>query len=377
MSFKPTTFTKTVLIGVILASTLTANTYAGPYTERAKELARTLIIADTHVDVPYRLSDKYEDVSTHTHSGDFDYPRAKEGGLNAPFMSIYIPAELEAEGKATDKANELIDMVEGIVEQSPDKFSIATSWKDIEAHYAKGLISLPMGMENGAPIAGDLNNLTHFYNRGIRYITLTHSLSNHIADSSYDKNRPAGGLTEFGKQLVAEMNNIGMFIDISHVSDEAFYDTIEVTKVPVIASHSSARKFTPGFERNMSDEMIKALADQGGVIFINFGSSFLTKESHDSYEFMDQGGYVHADLSDVLDHIDHVKAIAGIEAIGIGSDYDGVGDTLPTGLKDVSSYPTLIEGLLERGYSEQEIELITWGNLKRVWQAVDAYAAAH
>jgi len=354
-----------------------ANVNAGPHTERAKELAKKLIIADTHVDVPYRLNDKFEDVSTHTHSGDFDYPRAKEGGLNAPFMSIYIPAKLEAEGKATDKANELIDMVEGIVEQSPDKFAIATSWKDIEAHYAKGLISLPMGMENGAPIAGDLANLKHFYDRGIRYITLTHSLSNHIADSSYDKARPAGGLTAFGKQLVAEMNNIGMFIDISHVSDEAFFDTLEITQVPVIASHSSARKFTPGFERNMSDEMIKALADQGGVIFINFGSSFLTKASHDSYELIDQGGYVYADLSDVLDHIDHVKAIAGIEAIGIGSDYDGVGDTLPTGLKDVSSYPALIEGLLERGYSEQEIELITWGNLKRVWQAVDAYAAAH
>lgn len=343
---------------------------------RAKQLAQSLIIADTHVDVPYRLVEKYDDVSHATHSGDFDYPRAKQGGLNAPFMSIYIPAKLEAEGKATAKADELIDLVEGIVNNAPSKFAIATSWQQIEQQFKQGLISLPLGMENGAPIAGDMNNLTHFYNRGIRYITLTHSLSNHIADSSYDENRPAGGLTQFGKSLITEMNNIGMMIDISHVSDDAFWDAVTLSKAPIIASHSSARAFTPTFERNMNDKMIKALAAQGGVIFINFGSTFLTQESNDSYELRKEGGFKYAHLNDVLDHIDHVRDIAGIDAIGIGSDYDGVGDTLPEGLKDVSAYPALIEGLLDRGYTEQQIEKITWGNLKRVWQQVDAYAAS-
>ncbi len=349
----------------------------GENKQRAQELAKSLIIADTHVDVPYRLIEHYEDVGHATHSGDFDYPRAVNGGLNAPFMSIYIPAALEAEGKATQKADELIDLVEKIVAEAPDKFAIATSWQQIEEQFKRGLISLPLGMENGAPIAGDLDNLTHFYNRGIRYITLTHSLSNHIADSSYDENRPAGGLTDFGKQLIVEMNNKGMMIDVSHVSDDAFWDTIKITKVPVIASHSSARAFTPGFERNMSDEMIEALGKQGGVIFINFSSLFVKKASLDSWPDIEKGEFVYADISDVLDHIDHVKRLAGIDAIGIGSDFDGVGDTLPNGLKDVSAYPTLIEGLLDRGYTEAEIEKITWGNLKRVWQQVDNYAAGH
>ena len=372
----------------------------------AVQISQKHIIADLHVDVPYRLEELYEDVTLATESGDFDYPRAKMGGLDAPFMSIYIPASIEAEGgDSTAVANKLIDSVEAIVNSAPDKFALAFSTDQVKENFSKGLISLPMGMENGAPIAGDLNNLKHFYDRGIRYITLSHSLSNHIADSSYDEARPAQGLTEFGKELVVAMNDIGVMVDVSHISDLAFYDVMAHSKAPVIASHSSARHFTPGFERNMDDAMIKMMADKGGVIFINFGSTFISQQAIESYgaykaaltEFLTannvaedseegkaftaayraENPFPFADLDDVLDHIDHVVAITGIDHVGIGSDYDGVGDSLPTRLKDVSSYPNLIDGLLGRGYSETDIEQILSGNLMRVWQQVEVFAAQH
>jgi len=373
-----------------------------PYQQQAQEIARSTIIADTHIDVPYRLIEDYEDVSKATERGDFDYPRAVAGGLNAPFMSIYTPAVLEHKGGARAKAEELIGLVEKMVNGAPDKFAIATSWADIEAHFEQGLISLPLGMENGSPLEGEIANVEYFYSRGVRYITLAHSLSNHLSDSSYDEARPAGGLTDFGRKVVTEMNRLGMMVDVSHLSDEAFYDVLEVTSKPVIASHSSARHFIPGFERNMSDEMIVALAEQGGVVFVNFGSTFISQDSYDSrgvlseerLRFMQEAGindrddsrvqahmeafaadqppFPFASLEQVLDHIDHIRDIAGIDAIGIGSDYDGVGDTLPVGLKDVASYPNLIAGLLARNYSEAEIRKILSGNLKRVWQAVEA-----
>ncbi len=372
--------------------------------EQAEVLSKKYIIADLHVDVPYRLENKYDDVSKATEAGDFDYPRAKAGGLSAPFMSIYVPASLEFEdGDSTALANKLIDSVEAIVNNAPDKFALAYSVKQMQENFEKGLISLPMGMENGSPIAGDLKNLEHFYNRGIRYITLSHSLSNHISDSSYDEKRPNGGLSEFGKELVGAMNNTGVMIDISHVSDEAFYDVMEVSKVPAIASHSSARHFTPGFERNMSDDMIKALAENGGVIFINFGSTFVHEPSRASYgaiskavegfmkesgiddssdprvvewrkNFIKENPFIFADIEVVLDHFDHVIKLVGVDHVGIGSDYDGVGDSLPTGLKDAASFPNLIEGFLRRGYSEEDIEKIMSGNLIRVWQQVEAFA---
>ncbi len=371
--------------------------------KKAIELSQKYIITDLHVDVPYRLENKAADVSQATESGNFDYPRAKAGGLSAPFMSIYVPAKLEKEGgDSTALANKLIDSVETIVNNAPEKFALAYSIEQMQDNFAKGLISLPMGMENGSPIAGDLKNLQHFYKRGVRYITLAHSLSNHISDSSYDEKRPNGGLSEFGKELVVAMNNIGVMVDISHVSDEAFYDVMEVAKVPAIASHSSARHFTPGFERNMSDEMIKKLAANGGVIFINFGSTFVSqksRENHNSYkaarakfaeendlelsdpkiaeftkEYRSKTPFEFADLEIVLDHFDHVVKLVGIEHVGIGSDYDGVGDSLPIGLKDVSTYPNLIEGLLNRGYTEADIEKILSGNLIRVWKQVEDYA---
>ncbi|WP_299080913.1 dipeptidase [uncultured Paraglaciecola sp.] len=371
--------------------------------EKAHKLAQENIIIDSHIDVPYRLEEKWEDVTKATKGGDFDYPRAKQGGLNAPFMSIYIPASLDSSDTSTKLADKLIDYVEAIVGRAPNKFAIASSTADVEQQFAQGLISLPLGMENGSPIQGDLANLHHFYERGIRYITLAHSQANHISDSSYDLRRKWKGLSPFGKELVQEMNKVGVLIDISHVSDAAFYQAIELSKTPVIASHSSLRAFTPGFERNMDDDMIKALGKNGGVIQINFGSTFVTKRANawsnnlkakrkeleeklgkDSDElkaammaFMQESPFPYATLDTVLDHIDHVVKLIGIDHVGIGSDYDGVGDSLPTDLKDVSAYPNLIQGLLNRDYSDKDIVKILGGNFLRVWKANEVYAAKH
>ncbi len=372
-------------------------------TTRAMQIAQDSLIVDTHVDVPYRINKRPADIAQATEDGDFDYPRAVVGGLNAPFMSIYTPAELESEGTSKELAESLIDMVEGFVEAAPDKFAIARSVAEVREQFKAGLISLPMGMENGSPIEGDLDNLKHFHDRGIRYITLTHGKSNHISDSSYDDNHQWNGLSEFGVEVVREMNRLGIMVDISHVSDEAYWQVLEVTQTPVIASHSSARHFTPGFERNMNDEMIVALAENGGVIQINFGSTFVSQLSRDYGDaryaagkqyllenpdltesdiyttFADiyteeHGPLPFATLDDVLDHFDHVVELVGVDHVGIGSDYDGVGDSLPTGLKDVSAYPNLVEGLLKRGYSETDVRKVLAENLLRVWQAVEDQA---
>ncbi len=252
-------------------------------------------------------------------------------------------------------------------------------------------------MENGAPIEDDLANVEYFFNKGIRYITLTHSIDNQISDSSYDTTYTWNGVSPFGEQVIAEMNRLGIMVDISHVTDSAFYDALRLSKAPLIASHSSCRKFTPGFHRNMSDQMIKDLAAKGGVIHINFGSTFLSKESRDKYDAMDsvmtnyraetglsrsdsaykafakkysEDNDVYADVKIVADHIDNVVEIAGIDFVGFGSDFDGVGDSLPKGLKDVSMFPNVIYELLKRGYTEEDIAKICYKNTFRVWNEV-------
>jgi len=374
------------------------------FAAEAQRIAKSSIIIDTHVDVPYRLVATPQDVSQATESGDFDHSRAVQGGLNAPFMSIYTPADFEAQGTSKETAEELIDVVEGIVAGAPDKFAIATSVADVRDQFEKGLVSLPMGMENGSPIDGDLDNLRHFHERGIRYVSLTHGSNNHLSDSSYDETKQWNGISEFGAEVIREMNRLGIIVDVSHVSDDAFWKILEITEVPAIASHSSARHFTPGFERNISDEMIVALAKNGGVVHINFGSMFVNQVSRDystarmdagkaylaehpelseAYLYREfpkmyaaeNGPMVYATLDDVLDHFDHVVKLVGIDHVGVGSDFDGVGDSLPEGLKDVSGYPNLVEGLLRRGYSEDDIRKILGENLLRVWGAVEAYAA--
>ncbi len=366
---------------------------------RAERIAREHLIVDTHIDLPYRLSHYDENVAQRTRFGDFDYPRAMEGGLNVAFMSIYIPVEYQGTGEAKELADALIDRVEQIARRHPDKFAIATSPEEVERQFEKGLISLAMGIENGAALEGELSNVEYFYDRGVRYITLAHAEPNELADSSYDTTRVHGGLSDLGEAVVREMNRLGMMVDVSHITDEAFYDVMRITEAPVIASHSSARHFTPGWERNMSDAMIRRLAENGGVIMVVFGSTFLRDEYQDDdapvHENIEQ--YIEANnldpgslearisrreqrrahpigtVEDVADHIDHVVELVGIEHVGLGSDFDGV-FALPDGLQDVPGYPNLIEELLRRGYSEAEIRKILGGNLMRVWRAVERLA---
>jgi len=375
--------------------------------EQAQQIAQEYVLTDTHVDVPYRMESGWVDVTHATEDGDFDYPRAKKGGLNLPFMSIYTPADMEKEdGDASENyelANRLIDSVEALAARAPDKFMLVYSVADAEKAVQSGRIGLAMGMENGSPINHKLENVGFFADRGIRYITLAHGLSNHISDSSYDDNHKWGGLSPFGKELVAEMNREGVMIDISHVSDDAFYQVMELSKVPVIASHSSPRHFTPGWERNMSDEMITALAKNDGVIQINFGSGFLRQQAREWYDTMDEKRtaylkangfeehgkeaeqyekdyrlelpYPFATMDDLVASFEHVIGLVGAEHVGIGSDFDGVGDSLPEGMKDVSYYPALIEELLKREYPVDTIRAIMGGNLLRVWKQAEVYAA--
>jgi membrane dipeptidase len=376
--------------------------------DKADKLAHQFIITDGHVDLPYRLKIQnfrlerhYIDslvIATDSKTGNFDYVRAKKGGLSVPFMSIYIPANLQKSGTEKRLADSLIDMIQGLIKANPDKFAEGKTPQYIEQNFQKGLISMPMGMENGAPIL-TLSDVDYFYKRGIRYITLTHGKDNHICDSSYDTTRTWAGLSPYGREVVAEMNRVGVMVDISHVSDDAFWAVMDLTKKPCIASHSSCRFFTPEFKRNMSDSMIQRLGKNGGVIQINFGTSFLDEKARKDIDakhkdldkmlekkglkpddkaakpfieqFQIENPILFADVEKVADHIDHVRQLVGVDHIGIGSDFDGVGDTLPTGLKDVSQYPNLIYVLLKRGYSDSDIEKICYKNVWRVWNELE------
>ncbi len=377
----------------------------------ANDLAHEYLITDGHVDLPYRLKVKnfrldkeYLGIPIQTDEGDFDYQRAVEGGLDAPFMSIYIPSRLQEEpGESPKLADSLINMVRGIAAAHPDKFRITTSTEQLLQNFADGVMSLPMGMENGSPIEDKIERVAEYHAKGIRYITLTHAKDNLICDSSYDTTRTHNGLSDFGREVVREMNRVGIMVDISHVSDSTFWQVVEQTDVPMIASHSSVRHFTPGFERNMNDEMIKRLGEEGGVIQINFGSTFLDgalRARQDSLrevfrerlaeaglEYGDEGTEaieqafeqefptLYADVETVADHIDRVVQLAGVDHVGFGSDFDGVGDSLPTGLKDVADYPNLLYTLLKRGYTDEDLRKMCSGNVIRVWKAVEAAAA--
>lgn len=360
------------------------------------------LIVDTHIDTPYRHYRNPLNIFDGTNTGQFDLPRALQGGLSVVFMSIYTPATAAVEGTSKAIALEQIKWVESMAEESAE-IALATCVTDVRNLYAKGKLAFAMGMENGSPLEGSASNLPQFIDRGIRYVTLAHSRSNEFSDSSYDENEQHQGLSEAGRELVVEMNRRGIMIDISHLTDKAAWEVLELTENPVVATHSSLRHFIPGFHRNMSDEMVEALRENRGVVHINFGSSFISNESREwrnqINEILDKAGedqeltteqrqklyddfaeanpYPFSTVEVVVDHIDRVVDLAGIDYIGIGSDYDGVGDTLPIGLKDVSMFPNLIRALEERGYSEPEIRKIMGENLMRVWEANESLAAAH
>ena len=334
----------------------------------AQELAQEMIIIDTHLDTPIQLymqqskNGFYEDI-TKTSSLHFDFDRAVSGGLNVPFFVIFTPPSAEEKGTAFEMAKDLIQILEDIMNKHPSKFRLVKSPEEITNE--KGVMQVVYGMENGAPIENKLSNIKVFSDMGINYITLAHSKSNHISDSSYDSNKNWGGLSPFGRKVVAEMNKQGVMIDISHVSDAAFYEVLKLTKTPVIASHSSLRHFVPGFERNVSDDMLRELAKNEGVIQICFGSEFIAEKK--------KYPNLIVTVKDVADHIDRVKELVGIDHVGIGSDYDGWRN-FPVGLDDTSTYPNLIKELLNRNYTKEEIEKIFGGNLLRVWREVKKFS---
>jgi membrane dipeptidase len=323
-----------------------------------------------------------------------DFPRLREGQMLAPYFALYVPTYYPG-SEAVRRTLQLRDAMQQVLDSHPDKIELAYSASDIVRIHRRGRIAALLTIESGHAIADDLAVLRMFYRLGVRSMTLVHFRNNNWADSSTDQPRH-NGLTEFGKDVVREMNRLGMIVDISHVSDKTFYDTLAVTTKPVIASHSSCRALSD-FPRNMTDDMLRALARNGGVIGINFGGGFLNQKDADEYKkrIAEQGalqpsgtgpqldsfarqeflsGYLQmkptaATLSDVVAHIDHVVKIAGIDHVGIGSDFDGI-SSVPAGLEDVSKMPYLTAALLQRGYKASDIKKILGGNHLRVLRAV-------
>jgi len=374
-------------------------------TETVDSVLARAIVVDTHIDAPFRIERAPEDLSQRSDKGQFDLVRAREGHLGAAFMSIFVPSSEDEAGRGIELADRLIDHVEALVASAPELASVASCVDDVRRDAASGRIALALGMENGGPLAGRADALAHFYARGVRYVTMAHAKSNAYADSSYDGEQRWQGLSPAGKALVADLNAMGIMVDVSHVSEKAFWQIVEASRAPVIASHSSVRHFTPDFERNVSDEMIRAIAEKGGVVQINFGSGFISQPAHEwevrrneafKRFFVETGAkpdsaqarkfiadyaarypYPRATIDVVLDHIDYVAKLVGVEHVGLGSDFEGVGDTLPTGLEDTSKYPNLVQGLLARGYSGDQIRMVLGENLLRVWSAVERYATEH
>lgn len=376
---------------------------AADTTPAARKLAQDAVIVDTHIDAPTELMKTWVDLGT-TQSREFDFPKARAGGLDVAFMSIYTSPGQDDNGSAWTVANHMIDAVESLALRHPDKFALLRSPQDVERLRRGDRVLLPLGMENGAPIGDDLGKLSFFFDRGVRYITLAHSANNRIADSSYAQENKWNGLSPFGREVVAEMNRLGMMIDVSHLSDAAVAQSVELSRAPVVATHSGLRHFTPGFERNLSDELAKAIAAKGGVIQIPFGNAFVDpasaaktqayfvayaaferdrnsgKTTQTVAEFDEAWDKDHPALTvkieAVLDQIDYGVKLVGIDHIGIGSDFDGVSGALPEGLKTVADFPNLIAGLQARDYSDADIRKILGGNLLRMWRQVETNATA-
>lgn len=377
-------------------------------TDASRALARDAVIVDTHIDAPGMLMDGWMDLGEEAEGREFDYPKARTGGLDVAFMSIYTSAKQDEDDSAWQVANEMIDSVEALAQRHPDKFALLLSPGDVDTLRKGDRVLLPLGMENGAPLGDDLANVQFFFDRGVRYITLAHSAANAIADSSYAIERKWHGLSPFGKQVVAEMNRLGIMVDVSHLSDESAAAAIELSTVPVIASHSAFRHFTPDFERNISDELAKAIADGGGVVQVPFGTAFVNPESAADTqahfrainEFNKRNAELEAAgkplesraafnkaweeahpprqtrIDAVLDQVDYAVKLIGIDHVGVGSDFDGVGGELPDELRTVADFPNFVAGLQARGYKDDDISKILGGNLLRTWTAIEAGAGA-
>jgi len=377
--------------------------------ERAMRLHKSAIIVDTHEDVPETLQQKWVDLSVRNTVGHVDIPRWREGGVTAPFLAAYVAAEYVPSGGSAKKALEFIDLIHRLVETYPRDLVFTDSVAGIRQAKKDDKIAVLIGIEGGHAIEDSLGALSAFYRLGVRYMTLTHTNTNNWADSAGNffsadyapaKYKVHNGLTDLGKQVVLEMNRLGMLVDVSHVSPDTIRDVLEVSKAPVFASHSSCRALSD-MPRNLTDDQIKAIAAKGGVVMINFSSLFLDQKSVDGYlaaraaiqpqlaavrerlkddpaqrdaevkKIQATVKYPDADWKRVVDHIERVMKVAGPQAVGFGSDFDGIDDP-PSGLEDASKLPRLTEELLRRGHSEEEVRGVLGENFLKFWDRVEA-----
>lgn len=396
---------RTCLLLLVPAALLHAQTKAISDSE-VMRVHRSILLLDSHNDVPY-YTVQGRDIASASASPHTNLAELRTGGVGGLFFSVWVAKEYVEGNHSANRALQLINSVRrDVVEKHPADFMLAGSVKDIEEARRQGKIAALMGIEGGHAIEDSLRVLDDFYDLGVRYMTLTHTNTNNWADSSGDITRTDvkhhNGLTPFGKDVVREMNRIGMIVDISHVSDKTFWDALEVSKAPVFASHSDARALANA-PRNMTDEMIAALAKKGGVVQVNFNCGFLSQSYRDEVaaksaqtaarlkqatagkhlgeletdqlegKIIGDEGIKPATLADVVAHIDHIRKIAGVDAIGIGTDFNGV-ECVPQGLEDVSKFPNLTRALLEKGYTEDDIRKIYSGNLLRLMRDVEKTA---
>jgi len=382
---------------------------AGPtISAKARQIHESALVIDTHADTPQRFLDENYDIGSTDPKdhGHVSLDKAKAGNLGAEFFSIWV----EPETNQGHFARHTLDLIDSVYEQAarhPDRMMMAFSVDDIErAHKQKKLAAL-LGIEGGHSIENDIHLLRDFYRLGVRYMTLSWSNTNEWADSSGDINNPKiehhNGLTDFGKEVVLEMNRLGMLVDISHVADKTFYDTIAVTKAPVIASHSSARALT-NHPRNMTDDMLRAVAKNGGVVQVNFYNAFIDEDYRKAAEaqakdrdaavkayddqmkaagktvtYLDNDRIERAwaakiprpPFKSLIDHIDHIAKVAGVDHVGLGSDFDGVSGATPQGIDSAADLPKITQALLDRGYSADDIRKILGGNVLRVFREAE------
>jgi len=339
---------------------------------RAARIHKAAIVVDTHIDTTMMLGKPGWDfmVRHQPEPGEnhVDLPRLREGGLDAAFFSIYMPGTVTGP-EAVKQSLILIDRVRTLAGQHPNEIVLATTAADVRAARKAGRFAALMGMEGGHMIDDSLAVLRDYQRLGVRYMTLSHSVNTNWSDSSGDK--PAhNGLTDFGKDVVREMNRLGMMVDISHVSDKTFWDALETSKAPLVASHSSIRAIS-GHPRNMTDDMIRALGGKGGVIMINYSVGFLSNERYEAQEKNPPPAELpRVSWEKIVDHIDHAVKLVGATHVGLGSDFDGT--TVPDGMEDVSKLPKITAALLAKGYAEQDVKNILGENILRLLERVDA-----
>lgn len=382
---------------------LSARTCLSNISPQAVALHARSIVVDTHCDTTQRLLNDGFDLGTEHPDGHLDIPRLRQGGVGAVFLAIWVRGNVTGPA-AIQRALQQIDLVHRQVALHPEELVLARSASDIRQAHAAGKIALLMGVEGGHMIDDNLDVLRNYAKLGVRYMTLTHMLNTTWADSSTDK--PAhNGLTDFGKQAIREMNRLGMMVDVSHASDKAFYDVLEIAEAPPIATHSSCRALCDA-ARNLTDEMMRALAAKGGVVQINFHVGFLSREFREAEaaqpdlrgqiearikarcgeespewivvgdqvvrECVAEGKLPRVEWTKIVDHVDHAVSVAGVDHVGLGSDFDGA--DMPYGMDDASCFPRITDALLKKGYSEPDVQKILGGNTLRLMEDVEAAA---